>query len=96
MSVASTAGHDAVIVVAVDEAHSSPEALEAKAVITAALSIAPFLKKFRFEKNSRKRSGTTVLAPMSAKEVKASSMLVWSFKRGQMVSFLIHIGDRLK
>ena len=62
MSVASTAGHDAVIVVAVDEAHSSPDALEAKAVITAALSIA-VLKKNRFEKNSRKRSGLTVLAP---------------------------------
>lgn len=53
MSVASTAGHDAVIVVAVDDAHSSPEALEAKTVITAALSIA-VLKKNRFEKNSRK------------------------------------------
>ena len=53
MSVASTAGHDAVIVVAVDDAHSSPEALEAKTVITAALSIA-VLKKIRFEKNSRK------------------------------------------
>ena len=62
MSVASTAGHAAVIVVAVDEAHSSPDALEAKAVITAALSIA-VLKKNRFEKNSRKRSGLTVLAP---------------------------------
>lgn len=54
MSVASTAGHDAVIVVAVDEAHSSPEALEAKAVITAALSIAPFLKNFDLKKTQEK------------------------------------------
>ena len=32
---------------------------------------------------------------MSGKEIKASSLLVWSYKRGQMVSLLIHVGDRL-
>ena len=32
---------------------------------------------------------------MDAKKIRQSNGLVWSFKKGQMVSFLIHIGDRL-
>ena len=32
---------------------------------------------------------------MDAKKIRRSNGMVWSFKMGQMVSFLIHIGDRL-